>query len=237
MSNNYTSTADGTINLKQFTKTVISRLISAIVILGLMFFLPAGTFNYWEAWVLIAIFVIPATCVMIYYLKHDPELLERRIKMREKEKEQKNVMKFSIIFLFLVFLIPGLDQRYGWSSVPLELIILGDCMVFLGYILFIFVLRENRYASRIIEVAQDQTVISTGPYAVVRHPLYLAVLFIYGFSPLALDSYWALPFTLILIILTLIFRIRNEEKVLAKELKGYQEYTQKTKYRLIPGIW
>ena len=140
------------------------------------------------------------------------------------------------LFFFAAFLIPGFDKRFGWSSVPLEVIIIADAIVVGGYLLFVIVLRENRYASRIIEVEKKQKVITTGPYAFVRHPMYSGVLLMYGFSPLALGSYWGMIPNALLILL-IVARIRNEEKVLKQELEGYREYTQKVKYRLVPGIW
>jgi len=201
-----------------------------------MLFLPAGTFHYWQAWGYLAILTIPMVLVMTYLIRKDPELLERRMRMREKEAEQRSIIKLSILFFFAAFLIPGFDKRFGWSSVPIEVIIIADAIVVGGYLLFALVLRENRYASRIIEVEKKQKVIATGPYAVVRHPMYSGALLMYGFSPLALGSYWGMiPNALLLIII--VARIRNEEKVLNQKLEGYREYTQKVKYRLAPGIW
>ncbi len=217
-------------------KIVTGRLFVMITLLLAMFFLPAGTFAYWEAWVYLAILLIPMFLVLIYLLRNDPELLERRLRMREKEAEQKRIMKISYIYFILAFLLPGFDKRFGWSDVPVVVVIVADVLVLLGYGVFVLVLRENRYASRIIEVAQDQQVISTGPYAIVRHPMYVGAMLMYTLTPLALGSYWSMIPALILIPI-LLARIRNEESVLIRELKGYQEYMQKVKYRLIPGIW
>ena len=158
------------------------------------------------------------------------------MRMREKEAEQKLIIKLSYLYFLAAFLLPGFDQRYGWSAVPAPVVVMADLIVLLGYALFFLVLKENRYASRIIEVEQQQQVITTGPYALVRHPMYLAVLLMYIFSPLALGSYWAMIPTILLPVL-LVARIRNEEKVLTRELAGYQAYRQKIKYRLIPGAW
>jgi protein-S-isoprenylcysteine O-methyltransferase Ste14 len=212
------------------------RFLPGIPILGAMFFLPAGTLFYWEAWVYMAIIFIPMAFVVAYFIKNEPELLERRLRMREKEAEQKLIIKLSYLYFLIAFLLPGFDKRYGWSSVPATGVIIADVMVLLGYAFFALVLKENQYASRIIEVEEQQKVITTGPYAWVRHPMYLAVSVMYIFSPLALGSYWAMLPTILLLIL-LVARIRNEERVLLGELKGYREYTQQTKYRLIPGIW
>lgn len=223
-------------NYKKLRNVVIFRFFLLIIILGLMFFLPAGTIQYWQAWIFCGILFIPMIFVLIYLLKNNPELLERRMKMKEKEKPQKLIIKLSMLVFITAFIIPGLDYRLNWSDLHLTVIIIADVIIFLGYLLFFFVLKENSYASRIIEVENDQIVISTGPYAIIRHPMYLAVLLIYVFSPLALGSYWAMLAIFPLPIL-IVFRIINEEKVLMKELPGYKVYTQRVKYRLIPFIW
>jgi len=223
-------------NYKKLRNVVIFRFFLLIIIFGLMFFLPAGTIQYWQAWIFCGILFIPMIFVLIYLLKNNPELLERRMKMKEKEKPQKLIIKLSMLVFITAFIIPGLDYRLNWSDAPLTVIIIADVIIFLGYLLFFFVLKENSYASRIIEVENDQIVISTGPYAIIRHPMYLAVLLIYVFSPLALGSYWAMLAIFPLPIL-IVFRIINEEKVLIKKLPGYKVYTQRVKYRLIPFIW
>jgi len=217
-------------------KMVYARLLVVIPVLLAMFFLPAGTFAYWEAWAYLAILFIPMFFVLTYLLKNEPELLERRMRMREKEAKQKLIIKLSYPYFLLAFLLPGFDKRFEWSNVPVVVVIAADILVLLGYGMIFLVFRENRYASRIIEVEQEQKVISSGPYAIVRHPMYLGVSIMYIFSPLALGSYWAMIPSLLIIPL-LVVRIRNEESVLVRELKGYQEYLQKTKYRLFPGIW
>jgi protein-S-isoprenylcysteine O-methyltransferase Ste14 len=220
----------------ELVKMVISRFVGALLVTMLMFFLPAGTFQYPEAWVFIGIIFIPMTLVLVYLLKNDTGLLARRMRLREKEAQQKRIVKLSYIPFVLAFLMPGFDKRFGWSHVPLAEVIVADVLVLLGYCLVFLVFRENRYASRIIEVEKGQSVIASGPYAVIRHPMYLGTLLMYVFSPLALGSYWAvLPG--LLIIPVLVARILNEEKVLLQGLQGYQEYVQKTRYRLIPGIW
>jgi len=220
----------------KLTKMVSVRLLVFIPLLLAMFFLPAGTFAYWEAWVYLTVLLVPMVLVLIYLLRNDPELLERRMRMSEKESEQKLIVRISYLYCLLVFLLPGLDKRFGWSNVPVVVVIVADVLVLVGYGMFFLALRENRYASRIIEVEQEQKVISSGPYAIVRHPMYVGVSLIYIFSPLALGSYWA-TIPSLLIIPLLVARIRNEESVLGRELKGYKEYMQKTTYRLIPGIW
>jgi len=224
------------IDKKKLIKKVIIRFTTAFVLLALLLFLPARTIDFWEAWVFMALLFIPATCMLFYLSRKDPELLEKRMKMKEKEKEQKLIMSLSLLFFIGAFLLPGFDKYYGWSNMPLWQKIFGDLMVFLGYIMVVVVFLQNRYASRIVEVQEKQKVIDTGLYSVVRHPMYDAVLLLYGFAPLALGSYWMLLGNVHLI-LVIVFRILNEEKVLMKELAGYKEYMQKVKYRLIPGLW
>lgn len=229
MSNNQLSRAE-------LMKMAYVRLLVSIFALLVMFFLPAGTFAYWEAWIYLAILFIPVVLVLTYLLKNDPELLKRRMRMREKEVEQKLIIKLSYLYFLLAFLLPGFDKRFEWSNVPVIVVIVADILVLLGYGMFFLVLKENNYASRIIEVEQEQKVITSGPYAIVRHPMYLGLILMYIFSPLALGSYWAMIPSLLIIPL-LVARIWNEESVLVRELKGYQEYLQKTRYRLIPRIW
>jgi len=212
------------------------RIVLFIAALGAMLFLPAGTFDYWQAWAYLAILIIPMIFVLTYLIGRDPELLERRMRMREKETEQKLIIKLSILFFVIALLIPGFDKRFGWSSVPLEVIVTADVIVLAGYMVFVLVLRENRYASRIVEVERKQKVVTTGPYAVVRHPMYSGALLMWGFSPLALGSYWGMIPNVLLVVL-IVARIRNEEKILNRQLEGYSEYTQKVRYRLVPGIW
>ena len=198
--------------------------------------LPAGTFNYWEVYLYFGVLIIPMLFVFIYFLKIDPRFLERRSKGAEKVREQKLIQMINLPVFIAAFIIPGLDRRFGWSDIPVEVIIITDIVIFLGYLIIFRVFRENSYASRIIEIDKEQKVISTGPYSFVRHPMYLGVLIMYLPTPLALGSYWGL-IPMGLLPLTLILRILNEEKVLSGNLEGYKDYCLKTKYRLIPYIW
>jgi len=217
-------------------KKIFLRFGLAGPILAALFFLPAGTLNYWQAWVYMALLLVPMGLVLAYFLKKDPELLERRMRTKEKEPEQKFIIKLSYPIFLAAFLLPGFDRRFGWSTVPVWLVLAADIIVLAGYGLFFRVMQENRYLSRVVEVDQKQRVVSSGPYAVVRHPMYAGILPLYLFSPLALGSYWALiPIAFMPWII--IARIGNEEKVLVKELEGYAQYTRQVKYRLIPGIW
>ena len=221
---------------KSLIGMVLRRWAGAALVLGFLLFLPAGTFDYWEAWVYMAILLLPALVVILVGVRTDPALIERRMRLREKEPEQQRIVKYSSILFPLAFVIPGLDHRFGWSAVPTEVVIASDALVLLGYLLFVRVLKENSYASRIVEVEQSQRVISTGPYGLVRHPMYVAVLLIYTISPLALASFWGLAISL-WFVPVMVARIRNEESVLAKDLPGYIEYMRRTPYRLIPGVW
>lgn len=226
---------DGALSRRALIRLTVSRLLLLVLAMLILFLLPAGTWAYWQAWVYLGILLAPMLAVFTYLLRHDPALLERRMRMREKEKQQKRIQVAYSLFL-IALLLPGFDRRFGWSQVPVGLVLAADLLVLLGYGLFFLVLRENSYASRVVEVEQGHKVISTGPYAVVRHPMYVAILVMYLVTPLALGSYWALiPMAVIIPIIVL--RIRNEEAVLEGELPGYREYRQKVKYRLIPGLW
>ena len=221
---------------KKVVRLTYLRFFSGIPVLGLFFFLPAGTLNYWEAWVYLALLFTPMFFMMRYLINKDPALLERRMRMREKAPEQSLIIKISYIYYIVVFLLPGFDKRYGWSDVPLWVIIIAETLIFLGYLMVVWVFRTNSYASRTVEVDEDQKVIATGPYAIVRHPMYTGITILYILSPLALGSYWVMiPSTIIIPVL--VARILSEEKILAKELKGYTEYQQRIKYRLFPGLW
>jgi len=216
--------------------TALVRLVAAFVILLGFFLLSAGTVAYWEAWAYMTVLFVPMTLVLVYLFWKDPGLLERRMRTREREAEQGLVVKLGSLCYLLIFLLPGFDRRFGWSEVPVVAVVVADILFLLGYGLFVLVLRENSYASRVVEVEEGQRVITTGPYAIVRHPMYVAVIVIFVATPVALGSWWAVLPALPLIAL-LVARIRNEEKVLLRELEGYSEYSQVTKYRLIPGAW
>ncbi len=217
-------------------KMVLVRLVLSIPALGALFFWPAGTFDYWQAWVYLILLFALMLFILVYFMKNDPAVLERRMRMKEKESEQSLLIKLSYLPFLLAYLLPGFDRRFGWSQVPVWLVIVADLLFVLGYIAFFLVLRENHYASRVIEVEKSQTVITTGPYALVRHPMYSGLLLMYIFSPLALGSYWAV-IPALLVVPIIIARIGNEESVLQRDLKGYTDYMKKTRYRLLPGIW
>jgi len=223
-------------DMKSLKKKIIIMFSMVPVILGLLILVPAGTFNYWQFYLYLAILLVPMIFVMFYFLKNDPAFLERRLKAKEKEKEQIVIqIVFSLIF-FSGFVIPGLDKRFGLSNVPVLIVIIADIVVLLGYLLIFFVFKQNSYASRVVQVEKDQKVISTGLYGFVRHPMYLGVIIMYLPTPIALGSYWGL-IPMATIPLALVLRIMNEEKVLCRDLPGYKDYCEKTRYRMIPYIW
>jgi len=227
---------DKELKTQDLYRRVILRLLAGAVILTAVVILPAGRLAYWQAWVYLAIIYIPLFTVALYYVKHDPQFLERRMRLKEKESEQKQIISLSFIPFSLAFVLPGFDQRFGWSHVSTGVVLAADALVMLGNCIIYRVFHENRFASRIIEVEQKQMVIQSGPYAIVRHPMYIGSLLLYIFTPLALGSAWAVIAGAIMIPL-IIARIINEESVLKRDLPGYPEYMRKTRYRLIPGIW
>ncbi len=228
----------------EMTKKERSALIRKMIIrfslvplfIGVFTLLPAGTFNYWQVYLYFSVLVVPMIFVLLYFLKRDPMFLERRTRGLEKVREQKQLQRINLVVFMAAFIIPGLDRRFGWSDVPVEVILITDAVIFGGYLIIFMVFRQNSYASRIVEVEQSQKVISTGLYSIVRHPMYLGVLIMYLPTPLALGSYWGL-IPMAFLPLSLIYRILNEEKVLRESLAGYKEYCEKTKFRLIPYIW
>jgi protein-S-isoprenylcysteine O-methyltransferase Ste14 len=217
-------------------KTILERFSAGFLVVALMLFIPAGSLQYWQAWVYLGVLFAPLVFVVHYFLKRDPKFLERRMRLREKEDPQKKIQLIGGILFFLGFLIPGLDYRFGWSTLPVPFVLAADVMVFLGYLFIFLVFRENSYASRIVEVEAGQRVITSGPYAMVRHPMYLGFTVMFLATPPALGSLWALP-VFLLVPVFLVFRIRNEEEVLARDLPGYVEYRRNVRYRLIPLVW
>lgn len=223
-------------DLKVLKRTVALRFSFIFLMLGLVFFLSAGTMKYYEAWAYLFTISMPMLIFGIYMFRHNPKFLERRMKTEEKRKEQKLIQKMAVLPFLLVYILPGLDKRFGWSDLPFSIALIGLALVLLGYLMILYVFMTNSYASRVVEVEKGQRVITTGPYALVRHPMYVGVIFFYGATPIALGSFGALiPFLLIIPIL--VFRVKDEEKELLENLAGYREYAQKVKYRLLPYIW
>jgi protein-S-isoprenylcysteine O-methyltransferase Ste14 len=226
----------GKAEMRSLIKKIIIRFSLIPIFLGLLILISAGTFNYWQVYLYLSILIVPMVFVLLYFLRNDPGFLERRIRAKEKEKAQLIIqVVFSLIFLS-GFILPGLDKRFGWSDISFPIVMLADAIILLGYFLIFSVFKQNSYASRIVEVEKDQKIITTGLYSIIRHPMYIGVIVMYVPTPIALGSYWGL-IPMATIPFALIFRILNEEKVLGKDLPGYKEYCQKTKYRLIPYLW
>ena len=214
----------------------LTKFIVGVCLIGAMLFLPAGTFRYTGAWLLLGLLFVPMLIMGAVMLVKSPELLEKRLNNKEKEKAQKGVVALSGLMFSIGFVLSALDFRFDWSSVPLWLVIAASVLFLLGYAMYAEVMRENAYLSRTVEVQENQKVISTGLYGAVRHPMYLATLLMFLPMPLILGSFWGLiPFMLYPAII--VVRILNEEKVLTDGLQGYREYKTKVKYRLIPFIW
>jgi len=229
--------------LQEQRKSLGARAWFALTILtavmGLLLFVSAATVHYWQAWVYLSLFAGASALTTLYLLREDPALLERRMSggpTAEKRPAQKLIMLCTSIAFIALLVVPAFDHRFGWSSVPLAAVVAGDVLVALGFWLISLVYRENTFTSATIEVAEHQKVISTGPYAIVRHPMYAsASLYLLGTS-LALGSYWGfaaiaamLPF--------LVWRLLDEERFLAKNLSGYTEYQKRVRHRLVPFVW
>lgn len=203
---------------------------------ALLFFLPAGTWRYWQAWMYIGVLIIPMFFVLACLMKRDPDLLERRMKMREERKEQRKIIQASGLTFVLEYILPGFDIRYGWSNMPAWVSIAAGVVLFLCYMLVFRTMQVNSFLSRVVEVADSQKVVDTDVYGIVRHPMYVGMTILYIVSPIVLGSWWAVIPALV-IIPVIVFRILDEEKALEQELPGYVEYKQKVKYRLIPFVW
>ncbi len=222
-------------NMKLFIKA-ITRFIAGLILVGALLFIPAGTLNYWNAWLFIGLLFIPMFIAGIILMFKNPMLLKSRLDVNEKEKEQKQVIIYSGLMFLSGFIVAGLNYRYSWINISNITVIISSILFVLSYILYAEVLRENTYLSRTIKVQDNQSVVDTGLYSVVRHPMYSITLLLFLTIPLILGSiisfiiFLAYPFIIIK-------RIKNEEKVLEKDLKGYKEYKKKVKYKLIPFIY
>jgi protein-S-isoprenylcysteine O-methyltransferase Ste14 len=225
-------------NKKLYIGMAVQTLLS-VPVAGLLLFLPAGTFNYWEAWVFVTVFFACNLALTEYLVLKDPKLLERRMRVGpafEKRTTQKIIMMLAFVFLAGLAVLPALDHRFGWSEVPASVVIIGNVLVIISYLGFYRVFRENTYGAATIQVEDEQTVISTGPYRVVRHPMYSAALIMSLGMPLALGSWWGL-LMLVPGVFVLAWRLLDEEKFLHKNLPGYTEYTQRVRWRLVPLVW
>lgn len=222
-------------NKKLFLEAII-KFSAGVVLVGALIFLPAFTWDYPGGWLLMAVLFIPMFIAGLVMMAKSPDLLRSRLDAKEKEKEQSLVVKLSGLMFLTGFILAGLNFRFGWTVMPGWVSWLG-CMLFLGsYALYAEVLRENAYLSRTIRVQEGQTVVDTGLYGIVRHPMYFATVILFLSMPLILGS---IPSLIVFLAYPFIIakRIRNEEQVLEKELKGYREYKHKVKYRMIPFIW
>ena len=220
---------------KLFIQAIL-KFVLGIVLVGLLVFLPAGTLNFTNGWIFMGILFIPMFIAGIVMMFKNPKLLKSRLNAKEKEAEQSLVVKLSGLMFIAGFVIAGLDFRFGWCVLPKGIVICATIVFLIAYALYAEVLRENTYLSRTIEVQENQKVIDTGLYGIVRHPMYSITLLLFLSMPLVLGSVYSF---IIFLVYPLIIakRIKNEEAVLEKELKGYCEYKQKVKYRLIPFIW
>jgi protein-S-isoprenylcysteine O-methyltransferase Ste14 len=221
--------------MKLLLKTLVAFLCGSFIT-GAMLFVPAGTLDYPGAWLLIALLFTPILIMGVVLLIKNPELLRKRLEMKEREKEQKGVVALSGLLLVASFIVAGLDYRLGWSHVSNLLVIISSVVLLVGYALYAEVLRENVYLSRVVEVQEGQRVIDTGLYGIVRHPMYFAVTLLYLAIPLVLGSWWALM-VMSPCVLLLALRIENEEQVLHQGLPGYTDYTDRVRYRMIPWVW
>jgi protein-S-isoprenylcysteine O-methyltransferase Ste14 len=224
--------------MKVAVQTLASGLFGVAFFVVLLFW-PAGTLNYWQAWVFIAVFIVATLVPSVYLAVKDPAALQRRMKagpIAETRTIQKLVITGTIVAVVAVLVVSALDHRFGWSHVPTPVVVLGNVLVGIGLGFAQLVVIQNSYAAATITVEADQKVVSTGVYGLVRHPMYVGTLIMMVGTPLALDSYWGLLAT-ILAVPILALRIDDEEQMLRQELDGYDEYTQKVHYRLVPGVW
>ena len=210
-----------------------------LVFLGFLLFVSAGSLSYWQAWLYIAVFGISTVFVTLYLVKYDQKLLESRVAagpVAETQKSQQIIQSLAGLLFMLVFIVAGLDTRFHWSKVPSIISVIAEVFVVVGFYIVFLTFKANTYTSAVIEVQQDQQVITGGPYAVVRHPMYMGASLLLIFTPLALASWVAFPFPLLLIV-TIAFRAVEEEKFLVNNLKGYSDYRQNVRYRIIPFVW
>jgi protein-S-isoprenylcysteine O-methyltransferase Ste14 len=218
--------------------TLVGLLLLFFVMAALIF-IPARTFAYWQAWTFLAVYFIACVAITLYLMKQDPQLLSRRMSggpWAEKQPTQRIIMSLTSAGYIGLIVIAALDHRFAWSHLPPWVALAGDGLVALGFLGVFFVFRENSFTSATIELAPDQKVISTGPYALVRHPMYAAGLVLLGAIPIALGSLWGV-LVFVAIVPALLWRLFDEEKFLARNLRGYAEYQDEVRYRLIPGVF
>jgi protein-S-isoprenylcysteine O-methyltransferase Ste14 len=225
--------------MSRLTMRAYVSLLVLFIVIALLLFVPAGTLDYWQAWAFLAVYFAASFAITLYLQKNDPRLLQRRMRggpFAEKQAAQKIIMSLTSVGFIGLIVIPALDHRFGWSQLPLCLVLAGDVLVALGFLAVAFVFRENSFSSATIELASDQKVISSGPYAWVRHPMYAGGLVMLLGIPVALGSWWGL-LVLAAIFPALIWRLIDEERFLSRNLPGYVEYRHKVRYRLMPLVW
>lgn len=214
----------------------LGKFLIGLIIIGLLLFIPAGTLNYFNGWLFMALLFIPMFIAGIIMFIKSPDLLRKRLNAKEETNEQKIVILVSGIIFLLSFILAGLNFRFGWFHLSRTAIIIASIIFLLSYIMYAEVLRENMYLSRTVEVSENQKVVDSGLYGIVRHPMYTSTIFLFLSMPLILDSIFSFAVMLIYPIIIL-FRIRNEEEMLENELDGYREYKEKVKYKVLPFIW
>jgi protein-S-isoprenylcysteine O-methyltransferase Ste14 len=224
---------------KNLNAKAFGGFVRLIIAMAMSLFLPAWTLHYWQAWMFLAVFSMSVLAITVYLMKNDPKLLERRIhagSRAENERSQKIIQFLAAIAFIALFILPAIDHRFAWSNVNIFMIISGDIIVALGFLIVFLVFKENTFTSATIEVSSEQKVISTGPYAFVRHPMYIGALVMLSGVPLALGSWWGMlmviPMTLVIV-----WRLLDEETFLARNLPGYSEYRNEVRYRLVPFLW
>jgi protein-S-isoprenylcysteine O-methyltransferase Ste14 len=223
-----------TLNMKAF-----GALLVLLLVMAALLFIPAWTLDYWQAWVFLGAYFASSLAITLYLMKKDPKLLERRMSggpTAEKEPTQKIIMSFASLGFIGLLVFPALDHRFAWSHMQPYVALTGDGFLALGWLAIFFVFKENTFTSATIELAPDHKVISTGPYALVRHPMYAGGLVMLAGIPIALGSWWGL-LIIVAMMPALIWRLIDEEKFLARNLPGYEEYQEKVRYRLMPLVW
>ena len=214
----------------------LTKFVIGLLLIGLLLFLPAGTFDFWQAWLFIGVLFVPMFFAGIVLMVRQPELLRKRLDAKEQQQEQKWVVALSSLMFIAVFVVAGLNRRFGWFLLPDWAVYIATAVFLAAYAMYAEVMRENVWLSRTVEVQENQQVVSTGLYGIVRHPMYAATLLLFLSMPLVLASPWS--FAIMLIYIPIIaLRIRNEEQVLERELKGYTEYKQRVRYKVIPFVW
>lgn len=214
----------------------LKKIILGLIIVGALIFIPAGTVNFPNGWLFISLLFIPMFIVGIILMIKNPYLLKKRLNAKENESEQKIVLLISGLMFISAFILAGLNFRFGWCKIPQSIVVISSILFLIAYLMYGEVLRENTYLSRTVEVDDNQKVVDTGLYAIVRHPMYTSTIILFLTMPLILGSPYSFAICLIYPII-ISFRIKNEEKVLEKELAGYKSYKQKVKYKILPRLW